>query len=99
MTPPQEKIKFIKDLILSAGNQIIGVVFFKKNGSKRVMAFRYGIYRDHVKDSASDITEKIRATFNERGMLCVGDLKEGSFRTITLDSVVRLKINKKTYTF
>lgn len=95
----ENKVEFIKKLISEAKDQIVGVVFIKKDLSKRCMAFRVGIFKSLVKGSAPDITQKINTTLDERGMLRVGDLHKGGFRTVNLNTVLRLKVNGITYSF
>lgn len=87
-----DKVGFIKSRIKEAGNQIVGVTFTKKDGSIRHMAFRTGIYKDQVKGSAPETTAKINATLTDNGMIRVGDMKQGTFRTVNLNTVSRLRI-------
>jgi hypothetical protein len=94
-----DKVGFLKNQISNAGSQIIGVSFVKKDNSIRHMAFRTGIYKDQVKGSNPETTAKINATLTENGMIRVGDMNKGTFRTVNLNTVKRIRINGFTTTF
>ena len=80
-----------------SSNQIVGITFIKKDGSKRTMAFRTGLSTG-VKGTGGESSEKAGQTLIANNMMRVYDLKRG-WRVINLATTTRVRYNGDTYNF
>lgn len=74
------------------GNGIFTVTFRKKDGSLRVMNARLGVAK-YVLGTQPEVTAKRKATLTAQNMLGVFEMPKMEYRTINLNTVVRLVAN------
>lgn len=105
----REKVKKVKDLIKSAGNNIFAVSFYKKSdGSLRRMACRLHVHKPSYankpsgkkfkRSSKDGINNQIvfdvnKITYNSRGKMN----GRGAWRTIPLENITRIKVGGTIY--
>lgn len=95
---PEAINETIRTLIRDNGSRFGGIVFVKKDGTKRILTFQ------NAKDNSarivgSELGAKQSATFakNNPNMLRVWDHKKQAWRTVTLDRVISVRANGVTY--
>lgn len=88
----EEKRQAIRDLIFANPNQVFSVTYVKKNNEQRKLVCRRGV-KKYLKGGKST-TEHVPNLLNAWEMK-VG----GEYRSINLDTVTRLAVNKQVYTF
>ena len=79
------------------GNRIFTISSYTKSGTLRTYNALLGVNK-YVKGTKPEATAKREATLRERNMVTVYDLGVEGYRTVSLDSVVELKVNGNIYT-
>jgi len=109
----REKVRRVKKLMNSIGNQIGAVWFYKRSdGSLRRMAFRNHVsHPTYEKEPTGEKFLYKKAMDSEKDLLTVFDCNvmrynnksricgRGGFRSVPADSVIRLKLNGVIYKF
>jgi hypothetical protein len=85
----QELIKTIKEEI---GGKFFSVSFIKKDGTLREMTCRLGVTK-HLKGG------ELKHNPSDFGHLVVFDLQKQAYRTINLNTLKKIKLDKKEYNF
>ena len=86
----------IRELVQSAGSRIFVIKFIKKDGTPREMHVQSAIGRFHVKGTNPEATQK-RAN-NHPNLLNLWDISEEGFRSVNMDTVFEIRMDKKVYT-
>jgi len=92
----------MRELIASAGGTFAGVVFTKKDGTKRTMQVQPAKLKFHVKgDKASEQAQRAAETRarNNPHLLNVWDVAKGAPRSINLDTVERITLRGETFEY
>ena len=81
------------DIIQSSEGAICSCVFVKKDGSVREMNFRLGV-KKHLSPNGgyNTLTEYPQ-------YVTVFDMKANSYKALNLDTLLKLKVNGKEYSF
>lgn len=90
------KVEELREIIKEADGLLIGVSFYKSDGSLRKMIFRNGVITGHP---APEWNDKRNQTLHEKGMMNVYDVKVNGYRTINLNNVIHLKVRGKEYNY
>ena len=82
-----------KELIQQTNGKIFSSTFIKKNGEHRLMNARLKVTKGLKEDAKPRPYEP-----SKYNLLCVYDMTKQSYRTINLNTLLTLSINKNTYT-
>lgn len=77
-----------KELLLSSKGRFLGVTFLKKDGTIRNLTGRFNV-RKHLHGGVSKNTNT--------DQMIIYDIINKGYRTITLSSVLEIKVNGKLY--
>lgn len=107
MKSESERVKFVKSLILSAGNKLASVHFRKRSdGTKRRMSFRLHVRKPtYAKAPGSGKGKNVSKGNNQivvfdTNKICYtpkGYMTRGAYRTIPLETVERVCVNGVIY--
>jgi hypothetical protein len=84
--------KLIVEIKKELGSKIFSVSFYKKDGTLREMTCRLGVTK-HLKGG------ELSHNPSDFGHLIVYDMKSEGYRTINLNTLVKIKFEGKEYNF
>jgi hypothetical protein len=89
----EQKLQEALDAIRNSKGKIFSVIFIKRTDkSLRKMVCRTGV-KKHLKGGKSPYN------FSDKDLISVFDVQKKDYRTIDINSLVEVKINKEVYTF
>jgi len=92
----------MRALIQNAGSRFAQVTFIKKDGSERTMLVQPATGKYHVRgDEKSESRKQAQVTYkaNNPHLMPCWDVDRQAFRTINLDTVVRIAANKEVHEY
>lgn len=109
----REKVRMVKKLMNSVGNQIGSVWFYKRSdGSLRKIAYRIHVtHPTYEKEPTSEKFLYKKAKDSEKNLITIFDTNfirrnnkkricgRGGYKSVGLDNVVRLKVGGEIYRF
>lgn len=80
----------LESMIKSSGGRFISVKFVKKNGDTRLLHGRLGV-KKYLRGGVNKVVNSTNS------YITVWDKKVAMYRTVNLDTVTELKVNKHQY--
>jgi hypothetical protein len=100
MSQNEARYRQIRALVATAGARFVSITFIKKNGEERTMVYNQLAAAPRVKgEAASEQAQRATATRAERNpnLLNVWDNGKQAFRSINMDTIKTVKVDKVEY--